>query len=70
MPGSVFYFYLLLNMDIIHIIIAITIITAITPTAAPALKIPLITEHPLKATIAKAKNNKLSFFISRLMFNA
>lgn len=39
------------------------IITAITPTAAPALNIPPITEHPLKATIAKANNNKFSFFI-------
>jgi hypothetical protein len=55
-------------MDMIHIIMAITTITEIIPTTAPALKIPLITEHPLKATIAKANNNKLIFFISRLMF--
>ncbi len=62
MPGA-FFVYLLLNIDMIQIIIAITIITAMTPTAAPALNIPPITEHPLKATIAKANNNKFSFFI-------
>ena len=47
----------------IHIIIAITTITAITPTAAPALKIPPITEQLLKASIANTNNNKLIFFI-------
>jgi hypothetical protein len=41
--------------------------TEIIPTTAPALKMPVITEHPLKATIAKANNNKFNFLI-RMMF--
>lgn len=52
-----------LNADISQIISSITTITEIIPTAAPALKISPITEHPLKATIAIAINNKLIFFI-------
>lgn len=47
----------------IQIMIPIIIITAITPTAAPALKIPPITEHPLKATIAKTNNSAFNFFM-------
>jgi hypothetical protein len=43
--------------------ITITTITEIIPTTAPALKMPVITEHPLKASMAKANNNKLVFFI-------
>jgi hypothetical protein len=45
--------------------IAITTIIEMIPTATPALKIPVITEHPLKATIIKANNNKFIFFIGR-----
>jgi hypothetical protein len=47
----------------IQMMISITTITEMMPTAAPALKIPPITEHPLRATIAKANNNKLIFFM-------
>lgn len=47
----------------IHIIIAITTTTAITPTTAPALKIPPITAQPLKAIITIEINNKFNFFM-------
>jgi hypothetical protein len=47
----------------IQMMISITTITEMMPTAAPALKIPPITEQPLRATIAKANNNKLIFFM-------
>ena len=42
---------------------AITTITEMIPTTAPALKMPAITEHPLKKIMAKANNNKLTFLI-------
>jgi hypothetical protein len=57
------FFYLRVNSDISHIIIAITAITEMTPTAAPALNMPPITEHPLMTTIANTNNNKFNFFI-------
>ena len=47
----------------IQTMISITTITEIIPANAPALKIPVITEQPLRATIAKANNNKLIFFM-------
>jgi hypothetical protein len=52
-----------LKADIIQIIIMITTITEIIPTAAPALKIPPITSHPLKVATANASNNKFNFFM-------
>lgn len=61
MPGS--FFYLRVNMEISHIIKAITMITARIPTTNPALKIPPITEHPLRAVMASTNNIKLMFFI-------
>ena len=57
------YYDLPLNADISQIMIMITTITEITPTAAPALKIPPITSHPLKAKTTNASNNKFSFFM-------
>ncbi len=55
--------YLPLNKDTIHTRIPITTITAIIPTAAPALNMPPITEHPLSANSTIAKNNKFNFFM-------
>jgi hypothetical protein len=43
-----------------------TTIIEMIPTATPALKIPVITEHPLKTTIASANNDKVNLFISRI----
>jgi hypothetical protein len=57
--------YLPLNMDMIQIMIAITTITEIMPTAAPALKIPLITEQLLKHNSNKMMDGKYNFFINR-----
>lgn len=47
----------------IQIKIPITTNTAMIPTAAPALNIPPITEHPLKAITAKTKSNTFNFFM-------
>jgi hypothetical protein len=58
-----FLFYLLLNSEMIHIMMATTTSIEIIPTATPALKIPVITEHPLKAAIPSANNNKVNLFI-------
>jgi hypothetical protein len=55
--------YLLLKSDAIHIITSITTITAIIPTAAPALKIPAIAEQLLKHTINNRIDGKYTFFI-------
>jgi len=41
----------------------ITTITAITPTAAPALNIPAIAEQLLKQNNNKKRGRKYSFFI-------
>jgi len=43
-----------------------TTITARVPTNTPALKIPVITEHPLKAIIARTTSNILNFFIGKM----
>ena len=61
MPGS--FFYLRVNMDMSHMIRTITMITARIPKTNPALKIPPITEHPLRAVMASTSNIKLMFFI-------
>jgi hypothetical protein len=42
---------------------AITITTAKIPTTAPALNIPVITEHPLSDIITKANSKRFNFFI-------
>jgi len=47
----------------IHIIMPITTTTAITPTTAPALNMPPITEQPLKAITTIVINNKFNFFM-------
>jgi hypothetical protein len=41
----------------------ITTITAIMPTAAPALKIPVITEQLLRAHMATNNDNNDNFFM-------
>jgi hypothetical protein len=51
------------NIDAIHRINAITTITEIMPTAAPALNIPLITSQLLKQSINKKKTGKYNFFM-------
>ncbi|MDB5110463.1 MAG: hypothetical protein JWR67_1577 [Mucilaginibacter sp.] len=38
------------------------------PTAAPALNMPLITEHPLIAITARTNNNTFNFFIGLIEF--
>jgi len=68
MYQGAFFVYLLLNREMIHIIIAITTIIEMIPTTTPALKMPVITEHPHKATVIKANNNKFIFFIRRGCF--
>lgn len=51
-------------MEMIQIMTAIMTMTAMTPTAAPALKIPAIAEHPLSNTASKNKLiGKIIFFI-------
>jgi hypothetical protein len=52
-----------LKAEMIQMMISINTITEMMPTAAPALKIPVITEQPLRAIIAKANNNKLTFLM-------
>jgi hypothetical protein len=49
----------------IQIMIISTTRIAITPTATPALNIPVITEQLLKANNAIASSNKFNFFIDR-----
>jgi len=41
---------------------------AITPTATPALNMPVITEQLLKVNNTIANSNKFSFFIDRFIF--
>jgi len=55
--------YLPLNIDAIQIISAITTITDIIPTTAPALNMPSITEQLLKQSSIKISDGKYSFFI-------
>ena len=55
LPDSHYYYYLPRNKEMIQIMTAITITTAIMPTTAPALKIPPITEQLLR--FKNAKNN-------------
>jgi hypothetical protein len=57
--------YLPLNIDAIQMISAITTITDIIPTTAPALKIPVITEQLLKHSSNKMIEGKYNFFIGR-----
>jgi len=52
-----------LNIDAIQRIKIITTITAITPTAAPALNIPAIAEQLLKQKSNKMRDGKYSFFM-------
>jgi hypothetical protein len=56
-------YYLPLNRDTIQIIIAITTITEIIPTTAPALKIPSITEQLLKQNSNNMSDGKYNFFM-------
>jgi hypothetical protein len=58
--------YLLLNMDAIQTIMAITTTTAKMPTIAPALNIPVITEQLLKAVKAKTTSKMFIFFMIKL----
>ena len=52
------------NSDIIQIIMAITTTTAITPTTAPALKMPPITEQLLRKVSTKQNTKKpMCFFM-------
>jgi hypothetical protein len=53
-----------LKSDAIQIISAITIITAIIPTTAPALKMPAITEQLLKQSNNKISDGKYNLFIT------
>ena len=55
--------YLPLNMDAIQMINAITTITDIMPTAAPALNMPDITEQLLKQNSNKMMDGKYNLFI-------
>lgn len=52
-----------LNNEMIQIRIATTITITIIPTAAPALKMPVITEQLLKKVIASNASKKVIFFI-------
>jgi hypothetical protein len=53
-----------LNIEAIHRISAITTITEIMPTTAPALKIPAITEQLLKHNESIITEGKYNFFIA------
>jgi len=57
--------YFLKNKDMIQMMIISTTRIAITPTATPALNIPVITEQLLKANNASVINDKFNFFIDR-----
>jgi hypothetical protein len=61
--------YLLLNIEAIQIIISITTITEIMPTAAPALKIPPITEQLLKHNNSKMADGVYNFFMLDLFID-
>jgi hypothetical protein len=50
-------------METIHIIMKITTITEMIPTAAPALNIPAMAEQLLNDITAKANNSMSNFFI-------
>ncbi|EHQ25769.1 hypothetical protein Mucpa_1612 [Mucilaginibacter paludis DSM 18603] len=50
-------------MENIQKMMPITTITAITPTTAPALNIPVTTEQLLMATITNSNNDRFNFFI-------
>ena len=50
-------------MDNIHIMIPITITTANMPAKAPALNMPVTTEHPLNAIMARTKNTTFNFLM-------
>ena len=52
-------------MEAIHIMMMITTITEMIPTAAPALKIPPITEQLLKHNSSKIAGKKCNFFMGR-----
>jgi hypothetical protein len=56
--------YFPLNIEAIQIISAITTITAIMPTMAPALKMPEITEQLLKQSTSKISDGKYNFFMA------
>ena len=63
------YYDLPLNAEMIQITTSKTTITAIMPTAAPALKIPPITEQLLSIVNNNAPANKISFFIGRCLYD-
>jgi hypothetical protein len=63
---SLIRYYLPLNIDAIQIIIAITTITAIMPTTAPALNMPAIAEQLLRHSISRIRAGKYKFFMGRL----
>ena len=65
--GSLFV-YFLKNKEMIQMMIISTTRIAITPTATPALNIPVITEQLLKANNVNANSNKFNFFIDRYIF--
>jgi len=56
-------------MEAIQTIIRITTITEIIPTAAPALKIPVITEQLLKHNIRKRTEGIYNFFMSDIFID-
>jgi hypothetical protein len=56
-------YYLPLNSDTIQIMIAMTTITAIMPTTAPALNMPAIAEQLLKQSSSKIMDGKYNFFM-------
>ena len=66
-PNGVSIELYLLNIDTIQKIIAITIITAMIPTTAPALNMPPTTAQPLMAIIAMKSISKFSFFIVKFI---
>jgi hypothetical protein len=55
--------YFPLNMENIQMMIRITTIMAMMPTATPALKIPVITEQLLRHSMSSITNGKYNFFI-------
>ena len=56
-----------LNAEMIQITTSNTTITAIMPTAAPALNIPPITEQLFSKVSNNAPANKLSFLIDLIL---
>jgi hypothetical protein len=67
--GALFCFYFLKNRDMIQMIMISTTRIAITPTATPALNMPVITEQLLKANNTVVSSNKFNFFIDRCCFD-